>query len=389
MKVIVLVCGGAADEPQARLEGRTPLEAAKTPVLDEMAAAGRVGAVRILPEGIAEPSGGGHLAILGYDPKQYAAGRGPLEAADLGVELRDGDVAFRCDLVTADGERLVDPRAGGIRSEEAAALLKVLGVQLSPATVEFHPGPQHQHLAVFREPELTEALLKTRCRRPEEAQDGKLSDHWPQGPAAERLIRMMEASRSILAQHEINQVRVDLGENPANLVWFWGQGTRPRWPSFRERFSVSGGLCSPLGLVRGMGRLAGLEILPDPPTALEHLERNGFVLVHVSELDEAALRGNLREKLTAIEQFDKQVAAPFWEAVRRLGGCRVWVICDHAARLERRARAADPVPFLIAGEGVRPDGSTRFGEGPAREGGRGIENAHEILPRLFDPKEIA
>ena len=396
-KVFVLVCDGMADEPVAQLEGKTPLEAAKTPNMDRLAQEGKIGLARTIPRGFVPASDVGNLSILGYDPKKYYCGRGPLEAAHLGIELKDGDVAFRCNLITADGDTLADYSAGHITTDEARTLIRDLGKAFADAGVRFYPGMQYRHLAVFSDPETSEALLKTACSPPHDITGWKISDHGPKGPAAKRLVDLMEDSRGILSGHEVNQVRVDLKENPANMIWLWGQGARAQIPNFQERYGATGCVISAVDLVKGAGRLAGLDVIDVPgatgyydtdyegkaKAALKGLRKRDMAFVHVEAADEAGHNGELRQKITAIENFDRLVVGTILEHAPVLGPVRILVMPDHPTPVEKRAHSAEPVPFLIWGEGVSPEPSATFGESAAKASGRMVEEAHEILPRLM------
>lgn len=401
MKTIVLVCDGMADEPVEQLGGKTPLEAAKHPRMDALAQEGKVGLARTIAPGFVPASDVGNMCILGYDPRKYYSGRGPLEAANMGVELADGDVAFRCNLVTVDGDTLVDYSAGHIKSEESKALIEFVAQRLGGDGLTFYPGIQYRHLAVFREPALSDELVKTVCSPPHDIMGWKISEHWPTGPAAQRLVGLMEESRKILPGHEVNQVRVDLKENPGNMIWLWGQGTKLRVPSFAERWKLSGSVISAVDLVKGAGRLAGLEVLEVPgatgyydtnyagkaKAALKSLKKHDFVFVHVEAADEAGHNGDLRQKITAIENFDKHVVGTVVDGVKAQE-VRILVIPDHPTPVARRTHTADPVPFLIWGKGIAPDAVNSFGETQARESGLLVEEAHEILPRLLTEKTL-
>ena len=402
MKTIVLVCDGMGDYPIEQLGGRTPLEAAKTPNMDAIAQEGKVGLARTIPPGFVPASDVGNMAILGYDPHVYYSGRGPLEAANMGVTLQEGDVAFRCNLVTADGDQLVDYSAGHISSEEAARLMEHVAKELRSSSLSFHPGIQYRHLAVFRDPALSEALLKTTCQPPHDIMGWKISEHWPKGPAADRLIELMEASRRILMDHEVNQVRIDLKENPGNMIWLWGQGKRLKIPTFKERWNLTGSVISAVDLVKGAGRLAGLEVLQVPgatgyydtnylgkaEAALKSLKTHDFVFVHVEAADEAGHNGDLRQKVAAIENFDRLVVGTILKEFKKKKDYRVLVIPDHLTPVAKRTHVADPVPFCICGKGIAPDSVDSFGESQAKASGWMVEDAHEILPRLLTEKTI-
>jgi len=401
-KVFVLVCDGMADEPVGQLEGKTPLEAAKTPNMDRLAREGKIGLARTIPKGFVPASDVGNLSILGYDPKIYYCGRGPLEAANLRIEVREGEVVFRCNLITADGDRLADYSAGHITTDEARTLIHHLAASLGGHGVTFHTGARYRHLVVFNQPGEMEALLKTVCAPPHDITGWKISEHLPKGPAAKKLIEMMEASRTVLAGHEVNQVRVDLKENPANMIWFWGQGTRAQIPTFGDRWGVSGSVISAVDLVKGAGRLAGLEVIEVPgatgyydtnyegkaKAALKSLKKKDLAYVHIEAADEAGHNGDLRQKITAIENFDRLVLGTILEHAGMLGSIRILVIPDHPTPVEKRAHSADPVPFVIWGEGIPVGGAQSFGETAAKTAGWMVDEAHEILPKLLTEEKI-
>jgi 2,3-bisphosphoglycerate-independent phosphoglycerate mutase len=390
------------DLPIEQLEGRTPLEAAKTPWMDEVAREGKVGLAQTIPDGFTPASDVGNMAILGYDPHVYYSGRGPLEAANMGIELEPGDVAFRCNLVTVDGNNLLDYSAGHIGSKEAKTLIEFVAGCLGSGLLQFYPGIQYRHLAVFREASLADDLLKTKCFPPHDIMGWKISEHWPKGPAAKRLIDLMEASLKILPDHEVNQVRIDLKENPGNMIWLWGQGQRLKVPTFKERFGVTGSVISAVDLVRGAGRLAGLKVLQVPgatgyydtnyagkaEAALKSLKDHDFVFVHVEAADEAGHNGDLRQKIAAIENFDRFVVGAVLKHFKSLKNYRILIIPDHLTPVAKRTHASDPVPFAICGKGIEPGGVTSFGETSAKAGGWFVEKAYEILPRLFTEKTI-
>ncbi len=396
-KLFVLVLDGMADEPIEQLEGKTPLEAAKTPNMDRLAREGKVGLARTIPKGFTPASDVGNLAILGYDPKEYYCGRGPLEAANLGIELKEGEVAFRCNLITADGDRLADYTAGFITTDEAGRLIKHLAENLQADGVQFYPGVKYRHLAVFRDPSAAEGLLKTVCSPPHDIAGWKISDHWPKGPEAKRLTGMMESSRELLAGHEVNQVRVDLKENPANMIWLWGQGTKARIPTYQERWGLTGVVISAVDLVKGAGKLAGLEVVNVPgatgyydtdyegkaKAALKGLKKKDVAYLHVEAADEAGHNGELRQKIAAIENFDRLVVGTILEHAHTLGDVRILVMPDHPTSVEKRSHTSDPVPFVIWGQGIPASGAAGYGESVAKSSGWFVEEAHELLPKLL------
>jgi 2,3-bisphosphoglycerate-independent phosphoglycerate mutase len=285
-----------------------------------------------------------NLAILGYDPKLYYSGRGPLEAANIGVELGESDVAFRCNLITANNDILSDYSAGHITDKESQTLLSYLDERLGGARIRFYHGKSYRNLMVIKarsQAEMKE-LKKVSCVPPHDITGRRISKHMPKGRSAGLLVRLMEDSRPVLERHQINQVRVDLKENPANMIWLWGQGTNPNMPSFRGMFGIEGAMISAVDLLNGIAKLVGLEEIKVP--------------------DEAGHNGDLRAKIAAIENFDKYVVGAVWAAMKDAEDSRLMVLSDHATPISIRTHASDPAPFVMAGKGIDHNGFTLFNE---------------------------
>ena len=255
MKYIILVPDGVADEPVKELGGKTPLEAARTPHMDAMAREGFSALVQTIPEGMPPGSDVGNLALMGYDPCGVLTGRAPLEAANLGIEINSGEIAFRCNLITVIDGKMIDYSAGHITMDEAAWIMKDLAVALNDSHVTYFTGKSYRHIAriVGSDVEAMEALA---CTPPHDILGRQIADHLPSGSAQELIRDHMERSRAFLATHPVNSARVKSGKLPANMTWFWGQGRRPVLKLYREKFGLSGSIISAVDLVNGIGRLA-------------------------------------------------------------------------------------------------------------------------------------
>jgi len=296
---------------------------------------------------------------------------------------------------------LVDYCAGQVASEEAQGLIAQLDKQVGSENLRFYPGNKYRHLAVFRDLRETDNLLATVCQPPHDFSGWRMSEHHPKGPASERLQQVMEAARRVLEEQEINQVRIDLGENPANAIWLWGQGCRMQLPTFSERWGVTGSVISAVDLIKGAGRLAGLKVVEVPgatgsydtnyagkaAAAIEAIRTQDFVFVHLEAADQAGHNGHLREKLSAIESFDRRIVGPILESVD-LKQVRVLAIPDHGTPVEKRVHTADPVPYVIAGEGIAPSGGTAYSEPAAKAAGGPVVEAHTLLPRLMTESSL-
>ncbi|MDD5255853.1 MAG: cofactor-independent phosphoglycerate mutase [Candidatus Omnitrophica bacterium] len=392
MKYVVLVGDGMADYPIKELGERTPLEAARTPNMDFIAGTGILGRVKTIPADMTPASDVANLSILGYDPARFYAGRGPLEAANLGIELSEGDVAFRCNLVTVSGDTLVDYSSGHISSKEASVLIHYLDQRLGAQGVRFYPGVSYRHLMVVSGG-AKDRLEEVKCTPPHDIIGQGVSAHLPKGENAQMLISLMEESRAALDAHEVNHVRLDLKENPANMIWLWGQGKKPSMPSFAERFGVSGSVISAVDLIKGLGRIIGLKVINvagatgyydtdykgKAKAALASLEDNDFVFLHVEAPDEAGHNGDLREKIAAIERFDKLVVGTILGTYKRKRNFRILVLPDHATPVSLRTHTAEPVCFGMFGKDITGKGFAGFSEKEAANSQLFFEKGHELM----------
>jgi 2,3-bisphosphoglycerate-independent phosphoglycerate mutase len=362
--------------------------------MDFIARYGRLGRIKTIPEKMSPASDVANISILGYDPQRYYTGRGPLEAANLGVELEDEDVAFRCNLITVLGDELVDYSAGHISSKEAKILIEFIDKKMGTQRMKFYPGVSYRHLMVVKRG-TEEHFQDLECKPPHDIMGEPISKNFPKADkaAAEVLIKLMQDSRSILESHEINQVRVDLKENPANMIWLWGQGKRPTLPKFYEKFGLSGSVISAVDLIKGLGLILGLEVINVPgatgyydtdyegkaKAALESLEDKDFVFLHVEAPDEAGHNGDLREKITAIERFDRLVVGTIMKAFKRRKNFRLLVLPDHATPISVRTHVSDPVCFGLYGKGIVGRGFLNYSEKEAAKSDLYFEKGHELM----------
>ncbi|MCM8795621.1 MAG: cofactor-independent phosphoglycerate mutase [Candidatus Omnitrophica bacterium] len=392
MKYILLVGDGMSDYPLKELGGRTPLEVARTPNMDLIAQSGRLGQVKTIPKMVQPGSDVANITILGYNPEVYYTGRGPLEAANLGLKLEDKDVAFRCNLVTVSGDILVDYSAGHISSKEAAQLIKFINEKIGTEQFKFYSGVSYRNLMLAKMG--TEAHLEElKCQPPHDIIGQNIQKNLPQGKNASVLIDLMQASRKLLENHEINLVRVDLKENPANMIWLWGQGEKPNMPRFQDKYGVSGSVISAVDLIKGLGKILGLEVIDvygatgyydtnykgKAEAALAALEKKDFVFVHVEAPDEAGHNGDLREKITAIERFDQLVVGEILNAFKKSRDFRILVLPDHATPIAVRTHTADAVPFGIMGKDIIAENFSGYNENEAARSSLYFERGYELM----------
>ncbi len=392
MKYIVLVGDGMADYPIKELGERTPLEAARTPNMDFIAQQGRLGRIKTIPDKMSPASDVANISILGYDPQKYYTGRGPLEAANLGIALEDEDVVFRCNLITASADTLIDYSAGHISSREAAILIKFIDQNLGTDRIKFYPGVSYRHLVLVKGGS-EERLQDLECKPPHDISGESILENLPKGDGAAAIIKLMQYSRNILENHEINQVRVDLKENPANMIWLWGQGRKPNLPEFSTKFGLTGAVISAVDLIKGLGKILGLEVVNvagatgyydtdyegKAKAALKVLEGKDFVFVHVEAPDEAGHNGNLREKIAAIERFDQLVVGTILEALKRKKNFRILVLPDHATPLSLKTHTADIVPFGIFGKDIVAGSFSGYSEKEAEKSELYFEKGYELM----------
>lgn len=382
MKYAILVGDGMSDYPIADLGDKTPLEVAKIPNMNDIAKCGTIGCVKTVPKGMAPASDVANLSIMGYDPKLYYSGRGPLEAANIGIEIGIDEVAFRCNLVTVNNDTMADYSAGHITEKESELLMGSINEKLGTDRIRFYHGKSYRNLCVIKTRSHDEVLdlMRTSCVPPHNITGQSISKNMPKGAAAGLLIKLMKDSCQILEKHEINKVRVDLKENPGNMIWLWGQGTNPNMPSFKGMFGLEGSVISAVDLVNGIGRLTGLEVIQVPGAtgyydtnyqgkgeyAVNELKKKDFVFVHVEAPDEAGHNGDVRAKITAIENFDKHVVGAVWKHLKDTEDFRVMVLSDHPTPVALKTHASDPAPFAMAGNRIDHNGYDAFNETNAK-----------------------
>ncbi len=386
-----------ADYPLEVLGGRTPLEAARTPNMDWLAAHGVFGLAHVIPNGFPPGSDVGNMNIMGYDPAVYHTGRSPLEAASMGVALGPRDIAFRCNLVTLGGSGgdtfMEDFTSGHITTEEAAELIRAVGHNLGGDGIEFFPGVSYRHLMVWRD-----GMEKMDTTPPHDITDQKVASHMPKGEGAERLLGLMEASRPILAAHPANKKRQAAGRRPATTIWLWGQGRAPALPSLAERFGIKGGVISAVDIINGLGVYAGLERIHVPGITgfldtnyrgkgeygVASLEKNDFVFIHVEAIDEAGHMGDVEKKIQALEDFDEKVVGTVLQKMAQRTDWRALLMPDHPTSIALKTHVAEPVPFVLySAEAPRQNGAVGYNEKDAATTGIVAKQAYRLIESLI------
>jgi len=362
MKYVVIIGDGMADRPLNELGGKTPLQAAFTPNMDKLACEGIIGRVRTIPEGFHPGSDVANLSVLGYDPMKFYTGRAPLEAASIGVDLKDTDVAYRCNLVTLKFNKdktqaiMEDYSGGHISTEEAGILINDINKELGASQIKFYRGVSYRHLMVW-----SDGKAEAECTPPHDIMGRDISDYLPVGSGEETLRELMVDSMDVLESHYINKERINKGKNPANSIWLWGQGKKPTLSKFRDKYSVEGAMISAVDLTKGLGIYAGFKILQVPGVtgwldtnyvgkaeyALNALNDVDFVYIHVEAPDEAGHSGNYKNKIKAIEDFDALVVGTVMRGIKSFDEFRILLMPDHPTPIELRTHTDEPVPFVI------------------------------------------
>ena len=360
-KYVILVGDGMGDYPLEELDGKTPLEAARTPFMDRLAAQGIMGWAQTIPSACEPGSDIANLSLMGYDPLKYHTGRAPLEAASLGIRLKDQEVAFRCNLVhlehrSSNSVFMGSYSAGHISSEEGRILIQALNEALGGSGRTFYPGVSYRHLLVW---DGGDPALKTRPPHDLTGQD--VTAYLFEDKLLAPVTDLIRCSWPVLEDHPINRERAGQGKLPANSIWLWGQGKQPTMPPFLEKYGRKGGIISAVDLLRGIGTCLGWEVLPVPgitgyldtnyrgkaEKTLEALHDLDLVFVHVEAPDESSHEGSLEKKIMAIEDFDREIVGRVWEGLKAFEDYALMVVTDHFTPISRMTHTREPVPMVV------------------------------------------
>jgi 2,3-bisphosphoglycerate-independent phosphoglycerate mutase len=401
-KFVILIPDGAADSPITELGNRTPLQAARTPWMDRMAEAGTIGLARTVPDGMEAGSDVANLSIMGYSPAEIYTGRAPLEAASMGVDLNQHDLAFRLNLVKLDQNYTVmaDHSADHISTAEAHVLVDALKPVLEPLGFALYPGVSYRHLLVWHNgPDgcITHA--------PHDFLGEPIGSRLPKGAGSDKMIRVILQSWKALESHPVNEDRLRRGQGPANSVWPWGQGKPPSMKTLTERFHITGSVVSAVDLLNGIGRYAGLEPIEVPGAtgyldtnyegkvraALSALKKGDFVFVHVEAPDETSHAGKVDLKIKAIEDFDQKVVGQILKGLGQFNHWRILLMPDHHTPLATRKHSSDPVPFILLDSEELSDDSKQsshgFSEEAAATAGLFVDRADNLIEKLLQRKK--
>jgi len=387
-KYVIIVPDGAADEPLDIFDGKTVLEAAQTPNMDRVSIDGRQGIAYTVPDKMSPGSDVAQMSLLGYNPQKYYTGRAPIEAAAMGIDLDPDDWVFRCNLVTFSDDKMADHSAGHIASNQAEELIEQIAECVDDDDIRFYPGVSYRNLCVIKNKK-----FKLTTHPPHDIIGKKISKNLPRGKNSSILLEIMAKSQRLFEHHEINRVRADLGENPVSSLWFWGQGQKATMESFQTRYGLKGAAITAVDLVRGLAKLVGFDLI-DVPGATGYLDTNyagkgeaaikamdnyDIVFVHIEAPDEAGHGGSAPQKKTAIEQIDKLIVGPVYDAIQKYDSWRILVMPDHPTPVTSRAHSADPVPFAMAGTGINGVINKPFSEQNSELSGFKVLHGHEMM----------
>jgi 2,3-bisphosphoglycerate-independent phosphoglycerate mutase len=399
MKYILVVGDGMSDYPVPELGNETPLQAAAKPNMDAIAAKGKSGLIKTVPDECVPGSETAICAVLGYDPRIYNTGRGPLEAPARGIELCPNDAAYRCNIITEKEGTVYDYSSGHITTEEATKLIEsIKKVFDKPGEIEFYPGLDYRHFLILRNFAHPEQI---KCNPPHDVRGAQVADVEPKALSAEAekdaklLNDMIAKSRDILRDHPVNVVRIKAGKNPGNLIWPWGGGRKPAMPTLKEKYGIKSAAISAVDLVKGIGTYAGMQIINvegatgladtnyegKADAALEAIKTNDLVFVHVEAPDEAGHVGDYKLKLKTIEDLDKRCIGRIMAGMKE--PYAIAVLPDHPTPIKTRTHARDPVPFSIAAPSLKPDGVKVFDEDSVKKGGYGLVDNEYLLSLLL------
>lgn len=406
MKYALVIPDGCADEPQGALGGKTPLQAARTAAMDEIAGAGIVGRSSNVPAHLTPGSAVANMSLLGYDVQDCFTGRAPLEAAAQKIALGPKDWAIRCNLVTIQDQMMQDFTADHISSEEAQAMLADLQAAVDDPQLQFIPGVSYRNLLIFRGNGGKAPFSKdTLATPPHDLTDKTVADDYPRGPGSDLLVSLMSKSIEVFADHNVNARRQSAGKRPATNVWLWGLGMAPRLTAFKQLFGVQGTMITAVDLLRGLAELIGWPTIEVPGAtgytdtdyaakgeyAVKALEDTDLVCVHIEAPDEASHEGDVAGKVEALEQIDQHIVAPLLARLRERGEYRILISPDHPTFLRTKTHSHGFVPWTICGTDIDPDAAATYDEVAAKEMAtvnpkRCFEKGHDLMPFFLGRK---
>ncbi|MBQ8426258.1 MAG: cofactor-independent phosphoglycerate mutase [Clostridia bacterium] len=402
MKYVVILGDGMADYRQPFLQNKTPLMIANKPYIDSLAKRGEVGLAKTVPCGMKPGSDVANLSVLGYNPHDCYTGRSPLEAASIGISLKDTDVTARANLVTLSDEpifedkTMIDYSAGEISTAEAKELVVYLAEKLNDEKHKLFAGVSYRHCYVIDNGEMAVDLTP-----PHDITGKPIKEYLPKSKAGLHYLEIMKKSVELLKDHPVNKARIKAGKRPASSLWFWGEGTKPTLENFEKKFGIKGGMISAVDLLKGIAKINGMKVIEvegatgnydtnfsGKANACLKALRDGLDLVylHMEAPDECGHQGDAEHKIFSIEEIDKKVVAPIIEGLKEDGEDFAVLVCpDHPTPLSIMTHCADPVPYIIYKSNKQTDsGVSGYDEEQAKSTGVFIENGYELMKKLIE-----
>jgi 2,3-bisphosphoglycerate-independent phosphoglycerate mutase len=395
MKYAIIIPDGCADEPQESLGGQTPMQAASTPAMDDVAAAGVVGRANNVPAHLPAGSDVANLSLLGYDPNVYFTGRAPLEAAAQGIQLAADDWAIRCNLVTVEDQIMRSFTAGHVSTEEATELLKLVQEDLGDGPLEFVPGVSYRNLLLFRSNRGQVPFTSdTRTTPPHDLTDKSVAEDFPRGPGSDLLSDLMGRSVELFRDHSVNAARLAAGKPAATNIWLWGLGKTPQLTPFKQLHGKTGKMITAVDLLRGLAALIGWDRIEVPGAtgytdtdyaakgryAVEAIPTTDVICVHIEATDEASHEGDIAAKVKALEEIDRHVVRPVVDALRAQGDYRILISPDHPTPVRTKTHSHGAVPLCIAGSGIAPDANDTYDEPTANASDLAFDDGSQLMP---------
>ncbi len=402
MKYVVVLCDGMADYPVPELDGKTPMMCANKPHMDALAKKGEVGLVRTVAEGLKPGSDVANMSVMGFDPKKYYTGRSPLEAASIGIDLKDTDVTLRTNLVTLSDEAnyedktMVDYCAGDISTEEAAELIHAVEEHFGSEKFHFYSGVSYRHCLVWDNGTTDLGSMTP----PHDISGRVVGPYLSTSENAKELIAMMKESYDFLMQQPVNQKRIAEGKRPANSIWMWGEGRKPMLPEFTAITGKKGAVVSAVDLLKGIGNCAKM-VVPEVEGATGYIDTNfegkaeagvealkngcDFAYLHFEAPDECGHRAEPENKVKAIEYIDSRVLPIVMDALEEMGeDYKIMILPDHPTPIVTKTHAGDPVPYLIYHKEKEIEGTDGFTEDIAKATGRYIDDGPSLMPHFLN-----
>ncbi|MCR4719254.1 MAG: cofactor-independent phosphoglycerate mutase [Firmicutes bacterium] len=402
MKYLVILGDGMADYPISEFNGKTVLDVANKPNIDYMSMHGELGLVKTVPDGLKPGSDVANLSVLGYEVKNCYTGRSPLEAASIGVDLKDNDVTFRANLVTLSDDEpfenkvMQDYSAGEITPDEAKELIDAVEKELHTDFIHFYSGVSYRHLLVW-----TGGSTNVKLTPPHDISDKKIGEYLPCGDNGDKLLELMKRSNEILKNHPVNQKRVKEGKNPATSLWFWGEGTKPKIDNFKEKFGISGSMISAVDLLKGIAICAKMKSIDVPgatgnwdtnfdgkaQAAFDTLTKDGqdFVYIHMEAPDECGHQGNAEKKKLSVELIDEKVVGFLKDTLDNHNiEYKMLILPDHPTPVSLKTHVADPVPYIIYSSKQAEESGLCYNEENGKKTGVYFDSGAELMKHFLE-----